>query len=109
MDTEQSNGHLEVVPEHEVGLQLSMSEARALKAWLLKPAADGASALEEDELKSTLVQLGAQLDYLDGVSTVRAELEQAGFPTENMSDDEVAALGRKIAEAPLRRAASSGS
>jgi hypothetical protein len=109
MDTEQSNGHLEVVPEHEIGLQLSIEEGRALKAWLLKPAADGASALEDAQLKSTLMQLGAQLDYIEGVSSVRNELEQAGFATENMSDEEVAALGRKIAEAGLRRAASNGS
>ncbi len=104
MDTE-GNGHLEVVQEHEIVLELTVSEAQALKAWLLKPAADGASALEDEGVKPTLVKLGAALDYIEGVSTVRHELEQAGFPTENMSDEEVAALARKISEASLRRRA----
>lgn len=108
MDSEQSNGHLEVVQEeHGIVLELSMSEAQALKAWLLKPAGDGSSALEDEALKPTLVKLGSALDYIEGVSTVRHELEQAGFPTDNMSDEDVAALGRKISDAPLRRLAAS--
>ena len=108
MDSEQTNGHLEVVQEeHGIVLDLSLAEARALKGWLLKPAGDGSSALEDETLKPTLVKLGSALDYIDGVTTVRHELEQAGFPTEGMSDEQVAALGRKISEAPLRRLAAS--
>jgi hypothetical protein len=50
-----------------------------------------------------MVKLGAQLDFVQGVQQVRDELEAAGFPTEALSDDEVADLGRRIAESPLRR------
>ena len=47
--------------------------------------------------------MDAKLDYIQGVQQVRDELAHAGFPTENLSDDEVAELGRRIAESPIRR------
>ena len=87
-------------------LELSLEEAQALKAWLLKAGSDGALALDDRQLKPTLVQLDTALDYVEGVITVRRELEQAGFHTDSMSDEEVAELGRRIGDAPLRRAAS---
>ena len=87
-------------------LELSLEEAQALKAWLLKAGSDGALALDDGQLKPTLVQLDTALDYVEGVITVRRELEQAGFHTDSMSDEEVAELGRRIGDAPLRRAAS---
>ena len=55
-----------------------------------------------------MVKLGAQLDFIEGVSRVREELEQAGFATDNLSDEQVADLGRRIAESPIRRYAGNG-
>jgi hypothetical protein len=49
------------------------------------------------------VQLDTALNYVEGVTTVRRELEAAGFQSESMSDEQVAELGRRISEAPLRR------
>jgi hypothetical protein len=91
--------------DHRIMLDLSVEEAHALKGWLLQAGSDGTSALDDEHVKPTLVQLDSALNYVEGVSTVRRELEAAGFPTEAMSDDEVADLGRRISEAPLRRAA----
>lgn len=95
-------GRPEEVAEQRVRLNLSLDEARALKAWLLKPASDGTAALDDEHIKPTLIRIGSALDYYDGVSTVRHELEQAGFATDGMSDEQIAALGRRISEAPLR-------
>jgi hypothetical protein len=50
-----------------------------------------------------MVKLGAKLDYIQGVQTVRDELEQAGFATDQLSDEQVGDLGRRIAESPIRR------
>jgi hypothetical protein len=50
-----------------------------------------------------MVKLGAKLDFIQGVQQVRDELEQSGFATESMSDEQVADLGRRIAESPIRR------
>jgi hypothetical protein len=100
MDSEVTNG------QHNIALELSLGEAQALKGWLLQPGSDGKSALDDDQLKPALMQLDSALNYVEGVTTVRRELEAAGFQTEGLSDEQVAELGRRISEAPLRRAAS---
>ena len=92
--------------EHRIALDLSLTEAQALKGWLLQVGNDGGSALDDERLKPALMQLDNALNYVEGVTTVRRELEAAGFHTESMSDEEVADLGRRISDAPLRRAAS---
>ena len=101
MDSEVTNG------QHNITLELSFAEAQAVKSWLLQAGSDGRSALEDEQLKHPLMQLDSALNYVEGVSTVRRELEAAGFQTELLSDEQVAELGRRISDAPLRRAASS--
>src|SRR3982750_4696654 len=102
MSIEVTNG-LPEGADQGVSLELTLAEAEAVKSWLLKPSADGSAAIDDENAKSVMVKLGAKLDYIQGVQRVRDELEQAGFPTEQMSDDEVADLGRRIAESPIRR------
>lgn len=102
MSIELENG-AKAASERTLSLELTLPEAEALKAWLLKPAADGSTAIEASELKSAMVKLGSGLDYLSGVASVREELEGAGFATEALSDEQVAELGRRIAESPIRR------
>jgi hypothetical protein len=108
MSIEVTNGLPEGL-DHTITLELTFAEAEAVKSWLLKPAADGSAAIEDENAKSVMVKLGAKLDFIEGVSTVREELEQAGFPTESLSDEQVADLGRRIAESPIRRYAGNGS
>jgi hypothetical protein len=108
MSIEVTNG-LHEGADHTVLLELTLAEAEAVKSWLLKPAADGSAAIDDENAKSVMVKLGAKLDYIEGVSKVREELEAAGFPTENLSDEQVADLGRRIAESPIRRYAGNGS
>jgi hypothetical protein len=102
MSIEVTNG-LPEGADNSVSLELTLAEAEAVKSWLLKPSADGSAAIDDENAKSVMVKLGAKLDYIQGVQRVRDELEQAGFPTEQMSDNEVADLGRRIAESPIRR------
>jgi hypothetical protein len=90
-------------PDRTVTLELSLAEAEAVKSWLLKPAADGSAAIDDEHTKSAMVKLGAKLDYIEGVARVRDELEGAGFPTDALTDEQVAELGRRIAESPIRR------
>jgi hypothetical protein len=108
MSIEVTNGLPEGV-DHTVTLELTFAEAEAVKSWLLKPAADGSAAIDDENAKSAMVKLGAMLDYIEGVARVRDELEQAGFPTDNLSDEQVADLGRRIAESPIRRYTGNGS
>ena len=102
MSIEVTNG-LPESAEQSVSVELTLAEAEAVKSWLLKPSADGSAAIDDENAKSVMVKLGAKLDYIQGVQRVRDELEQAGFPTAQLSDDDVADLGRRIAESPIRR------
>jgi hypothetical protein len=95
--------------DRTVALELSLAEAAAVKAWLLKPAADGSAAIDDENTKSVMVKLGAKLDFIEGVARVRGELEAAGFPTDTLTDEQVADLGRRIAESPIRRYAGNAS
>jgi hypothetical protein len=99
---EVGNGHPHT-EEITLTLELSLAEGEALKAWLLKPAADGSAAIDDENAKSVMVKLGSKLDYVSGVAQVRQQLEQAGFDTEILDDEQVAELGRRIAESPIRR------
>ena len=102
MSIEVTNGLTESA-DHGVSLELTLAEAEAVNSWLLKPSVDGSAAIDDENAKSVMVKLGAQLDFVQGVQQVRDKLEAAGFPTETMSDDQVADLGRRIAESPIRR------
>src|SRR5687767_7275731 len=45
-------------------LELTLAEAEAVRTWLLKPAADGSAAIDDEHAKSAMVKLGAKLDYV---------------------------------------------
>jgi hypothetical protein len=94
----ESNGSQTHVAEATVHVELSMSEAGALRAWLLKPAADGSTALDDALVNAALKKLGGALDRVEAVATVRRELEDAGFSTHDLGDEQVAELGRRIGQ-----------
>ena len=105
MKTEAANGHPEVAPaDSKLQMELSVAEAQALRNWLLKPAADGSSTMDDEVLKPVMEKLCHELDHREGVAAVRHELEQAGLATARLTDEQVAALGAKISEHKLRRA-----
>jgi hypothetical protein len=102
MSIELTNGLPEGL-DATVTLELSLAEAEAVKSWLLKPAADGSAAIDDANANSAMVKLCAKLDFIEGVARVRSELEAAGFATDTLTDEQVADLGRRIAESPIRR------
>jgi hypothetical protein len=90
------------VAEHTIELDLSLEEANALRAWLLKPAADGSTALDDSLVNASLKKLAGAIDKIEAVGEIRRELGDAGFDTGGMDDDQVAELGRKIGHASSR-------
>lgn len=88
--------------EQTITLELNLSEANALRAWLLKPAADGSTALDEALVNTALKKLSSSIDKIEAVEEIRRELEEAGFSTEGMDDSALAELGRKIGQASSR-------
>ena len=99
------NGHAPVQPaDSSLTLELTVAQAQSLRGWLLKPAADGSSTIDDEVLKPVMDKLSHDLDFREGVLSVRQELEQAGLATAALSDEQVANLSRKIAEAKLHHA-----
>jgi hypothetical protein len=88
--------------EHTIVLELSLDEANALRAWLLKPAADGSTALDESLVNTSLKKLAGAIDKIEAVGEIRRELEEAGFDTGGMEDEQLMDLGRKIGQASSR-------
>jgi hypothetical protein len=102
--TEATNGRPDATPGDSLTMVLSFDQAKALRTWLLKPAADGSSTMDDEVLKPVINELCHELDHRDGVHAVRQELEQAGLATAQLSDEQVAVLGRRISDAKLRPA-----
>ncbi|HEY1594749.1 MAG TPA: hypothetical protein VGF74_05105 [Thermoleophilaceae bacterium] len=96
------DAHAIAVAERTILLELALDEASALRAWLLKPAADGSTALDDALVNASLKKLSSQIDRIEAVGGIRRELEEAGFDTAGMDDEIVAELGRKIGQASSR-------
>jgi hypothetical protein len=92
-------------PERTIDVELSVAEAEALRAWLMKPAADGSTALDDSLVKAATSKLGTALDKVQAVVTVRKELEEAGFETDGLTDEQIADLGSRISQTALHRLA----
>jgi hypothetical protein len=87
--------------EQILSLEVSLSEAEALRAWLLRPAADGATALEDPLVSRVLSSLSRAVDAVLATVNVRRELEQAGLVVDHLTDEQVRELGRRVSEAAL--------
>jgi hypothetical protein len=89
----------ELDSEHTIGLELAIGEGEALRAWLLKPASDGSSALEDPAVSRVLTKLGHELDAALATMNVRRELEEAGIAADHLSDQQMRELARRLTAA----------
>jgi ketosteroid isomerase-like protein len=86
----------------QITLTFSFEEAEALNRWLLKPAQDGALAADDSGVMPGLLKIRTAVEHAQAIAAVRHELEQAGVPTQHLSDQQVAQLGRRISQAAPR-------
>src|SRR5947209_18346384 len=84
-----------------LALELELSEAEALRAWLLKATAEGVTSLDDPLVNSALAKLGRAVDAVHATVNVRRELEQAGLEVGHLSDEQVRELGRRASDAAL--------
>ena len=87
--------------QHPITLELTYAEAEALSDWMLKPASDGSTAIDDPTVKPGLVKLRNAVEYTRAIANVRQELQGAGFQTSHMSDQDVAELARRLSATPL--------
>jgi hypothetical protein len=88
-------------PEGTVTLELGLDEGEALRTWLLKATAEGATSLDDQLVSAALSKLGRALDTVQATINLRRELGQAGLDVAHMSDEQVRELGRRISDAAL--------
>jgi hypothetical protein len=82
-------------------LEFGLHEAEAMRTWLLKPAADGTTSLDDPAVNGALAKLGRAVDAALATANVRRELEQVGLDVAHLSDEQVRDLGRRVSEAAL--------
>jgi ketosteroid isomerase-like protein len=87
---------------NQITLTFSFEEAEALNRWLLKPSQDGGLAADDAAVRPGLMKIRTAVEHAQAIAAVRHELEQAGVPTQHLSDQQVAQLGRRISQAAPR-------
>ncbi|MEA2494017.1 MAG: SnoaL-like domain [Thermoleophilaceae bacterium] len=87
---------------NQITLTFSFEEAEALNRWMLKPAQDGGLAADDAAVIPGLLKIRTAVEQAQAIAAVRHELEQAGVPTQHLSDQQVAQLGRRISQAAPR-------
>ncbi len=85
--------------EPRLVLDLDLTEAQALRAWLLETELNGASAADTPVVNSALAKLARAVDTAQATVNIRREFQQAGVNLAHWSDEQVLELGRRIAEA----------
>jgi hypothetical protein len=85
--------------EPRLVLELDLSEAQALRAWLLETEVNGLSARETPVVSTALAWLGRAVDTAQATINIRHEFQQAGVNLAHWSDEQVLELGRRIAQA----------
>jgi hypothetical protein len=89
----------ETVDGPTIELDLPLNEAEALRAWLLKPANDGSTSLDDPLVSRVLTKLGQEVDAVHATVKVRRELEDAGLAVDHLSDEQMRGLARRVAAA----------
>jgi len=85
--------------EPRLVLDLDLTEAQALRAWLLETELNGVSAPDTPVVNSALSKLAHAVDTAQATVNIRREFQQAGVNLAHWSDEQVLELGRRIAEA----------
>jgi ketosteroid isomerase-like protein len=83
-------------------LAFTLKEADALYRWLLKAPQDGGIAGDDPVVGPAFMKIRSAVEHAQAIGEVRRELEQAGIPTQHLSDQQVAQLGRRISQAAPR-------
>jgi ketosteroid isomerase-like protein len=87
---------------NHITLTFTFEEAEALNRWMGKPSQEGGMADEDAAVRPGLMKIRTAVEHAQAISAVRHELEQAGVPTQHLSDQQVAHLGRRISQAAPR-------
>jgi ketosteroid isomerase-like protein len=95
-------------PGNQITLTFTFDEAEALNRWMLKPSQEGVLAADDATVRPALMKIRTAVEHAQAIAAVRHELDQAGVPTQHLSDQQVAQLGRRISQAAPRLGGAQG-
>ena len=102
MSRNSANGHVAETSEPTLSFEFTLEETRALvdlaQHGMIAAAQQGGTPGGNPIAKAALATLSGALEDAETSASVREQLEEIGFETDHLSDSEVAALGRRIAE-----------
>ncbi len=85
-------------PDPVLWVGLSLSEAEGLYGWLMKPANDGSTALDDPLLSRALTKMREATDSVRTALKLRSDLQEAGLASDHLSDDQLRELAQKLAQ-----------
>ncbi len=81
-----------------LAIELALSESEALYDWLLKPANDGSTALDDPLVSKALAKMRAATGSVRTALNLRRELREAGLEAEHLSDEQLRDLAQRLAQ-----------
>jgi hypothetical protein len=79
-------------------IELALPEAEALYEWLMKPAHDGSTALDDPLVSKALGKMREATGSVRTALNLRRELNDAGLPAEHLSDEQLRDLAQRLAQ-----------
>jgi hypothetical protein len=79
-------------------LELALSESEALYDWLMKPANDGSTALDDPLVSKALAKVRDATGSVRTALNLRRELRECGLAAEHLSDEQLRDLAQRLAQ-----------
>jgi hypothetical protein len=79
-------------------IELALSESEALYDWLMKPANDGSTALDDPLVRKALAKMRDATGSVRTALNLRRELQDAGLAAEHLSDEQLRDLAHRLAQ-----------
>jgi hypothetical protein len=85
-------------PEPVLCVGLTLSEAEGLYGWLMKPANDGSTALDDQLVSRAVAKMREAIDSLRTAIKLRRDLQEAGLASDHLTDEQLRELAQKLAQ-----------
>ena len=81
-----------------IWIEFALSESEALYDWLMKPANDGSTALDDPLISKALAKMRDATASVRTALNLRRELSEAGLAAEHLSDEQLRDLAQRLAQ-----------
>ncbi|HEX4466142.1 MAG TPA: hypothetical protein VH025_03055 [Solirubrobacteraceae bacterium] len=85
--------------EPTLSVEFGLAEAEALYGWLMKPANDGSTAIEDPLVSRSLAKIRDATDVVRAAVNIRVQLQEVGLAAEHLSDEDLRELAGRLSQA----------